>query len=62
MSQKDATKGCNGRMPPKDVTEGCHGRMSRKDAMDGCHGRRNFVQGKKKEEGGTLSQMRLTLG
>ena len=49
-------------MPQKDVTEGCHGRMSRKDATERCHGRRKIVQGKKKEKGGTLSQMRLTLG
>ena len=49
-------------MPQKDITEGCHGRMSQKDATEGCHGRRKFVQGKKKEKGGTLSQMRLTLG
>ena len=59
MSWKDALEGCNGRMPWKDVTEGCHGRMSRKDAKEGCHGRRKFVQGKKKEEGGTLSQKEI---
>ena len=49
-------------MSQKDDTGGCHGRMTRKDVTEGCHGRRKFVQGKKKEKGGTLSQMRLTLG
>ena len=34
---------------------GCHGRT-------GCHGRWKFAQGKKKEKGGTLSQMIVTLG
>ena len=35
MSRKDASEGCNGRMPQKDVTEGCHGRMTREDVMEG---------------------------
>ena len=48
MSQKDATEGCNGRMPRKNVTEGCHGMMTRKVDTGGCHGRRKIVQGKKR--------------
>ena len=51
MSWKDASEGCNGRMPRKDVTEGCHGRMTRKDDTGGCHGRRKIVQGKKRRRG-----------
>ena len=51
MSRKDASEGCNGRMPQKDVTEGCHGRMTRKDDTGGCHGRRKIVQGKKRRRG-----------
>ena len=33
MSWKDASGGCNGRMPWKDVMEGCHGRMSGKEEV-----------------------------
>ena len=51
MSLKDASEGCNGRMPQKDVTEGCHGRMTRNDDTGGFHGRRKIVQGKKRRRG-----------
>ena len=64
---------CNERMIEKDVTVGC---LQRKDDREGCNGRMIVMEGcqrrmswkeevhsrQQKKEGGTLSQMIVTLG
>ena len=57
---------CNERMTEKDVMESC---LQRMDDREGCNGRVTVTEGcqrrmsrQQKKEGGTLSQMIVTLG